>query len=1621
MNKRHLHLRNKGLVATWLWWLGMVCPLHAADQLGDLDNDGVATARDLVLLRGHLTGAAPLPPEKAVLADINGDGAVNQADVDELIREILQTREPEMLPSASVRETSPMNGEADCALTRETVVYFSMPLSPTASLDTTRFYAHFGGRKILGRVELSSDRRKATLFHLQPLPSNARVQVVLDGAGLTDLLGRPVALSQGSEGDGIFRMAFDTLSITPIEGTAISGRVFASEPGQGANGVTVDVPLAGVTVTVDGAEQTLRAVTDAMGNFTLSPCPAGSFFVHVDGRTSPQSSYPNGDYYPSVGKRWDAIAGSDENLAGNSDDTERGTIYLPRIRTGSMNAVSQTQDTVVEMPPSVLSEHPELEGLRLEVPANSLFADDGTRGGRVGIAPVPPDRLPSPLPLGLNPPLVITIQTDGATNFDRPVPVTFPNLPDPDTGRVLEPGETTALVSFNHDTGEWDVVGGMTVSEDGLTIITDRGVGVLQPGWHIPAPVTTVRADVGDAIDGDSVPTTECDWIGLGINSAAAITAAATLIFSAKIIAVASIGLGVADVAWDLHKGVQANALTVKPAVEASLEMVKSMEIVSTVDSAGTLKDMIFSVEKFRGNLRRMNPPGGAARYAKSVGKFLAAAGAVIDSIDAWNHGKNCFFSGERQATMTVASASQTDFKGVILDVETGIDEMLAAVSQIIGVKLAAHLGKDERLRLLYHNSKVYVYDMNGAPYRSKITGRNVVLSIADLLDEKILNDPVSLTTIADKAKMGISKTRQGLVALGPVEGIVSNWINQAENFTAGLMAPFPVRKSHNQIRFFVQSVDDDIVVQRGTFPSAGSVRITLAPTTPAVMWLFDPTTGAMGFKSFATPDQAGAAISLGSIPVGPPISNDTDGDLLPDVIEIGLGTNPNNPDTDGDGIPDGVEVRQGTDPLDGLIAQPKVIAQVPTSAPAVDVCALNNLAVTANGPRGISVFNALHGMNPLRIAEVDTPGNAVSVAASGTWVAVADFQGGLVLVDLSNPEQIGIRHQVVLPSPVVSVCFNGPIVYAGTSDGLVAEVDAQSGQVLRQTSFPYSSSHVQDLTVANEVLYVLQRGRLVTARLDGLSLQVSAQLTLSNPEGNNRWRLSPGEGWLYASHRNGVHIIDLRQDALLPQLGQSFQNAQAGWRQFVPTASGTGLGVTGPSETTPPGQVNFYQLNASGISPSQVRSFSISGGAHAVVVYNGMGYIAAGEGGLQVLNFRSFDNLGVPPTISLTSNGTLNHDNLTGLIESGRVARFGAVVSDDVQVRNVEFYVNGQLAATDGGFPFDFRFLADPERFNENTFTLRARASDTGGNLTWTPEYTITLAPETSLPELVSFFPTDNAVVFSLSQLSASFSKPIRDSTLAEGFRLLAAGGDGQFDTADDLVIPLQFTIREGTGLVLAQTESELAPGFYQIRLGNPLADLVGNLMPQPVTRSFRVMSNLDSDGDGIPDEWEILMGYDPFNPDSNGNGTLDGDEDFDGDGVPNRWEFVIGTDPRLVDSLGRGQPDGTLDSDNDGLPDWMEAQAGTNRFAADTDGDGFDDATEIASGMDPLVFNPSPILSTTSPPASFFNIGFPSLPEISTAVQSAPTSFYNAITETLPSQTIPVSSAKVSFQNNP
>lgn len=377
---------------------------------------------------------------------------------------------------------SPAPGEDDVSVTREAIIEFSDPIDPS-TVSERSVAARFSGEEIAARRYVAKDQRTVTLFWDEQLPASAEIQILVDGGALLNTQGEPVDVTGDGSPGGEEAYTFQTLSLSQVPGTVVTGRVFASElktVDMGTSQTTVNRPLAGVEIFVQGAPG-INTVTDSSGNFRLENAPAGEFFVYIDGRAVGETnagdptSYPDGPYYPFVGKKWRSIPGSEFNI---------GDFYLPLVEQGALQEVSETEETKIEFVDSVVENFPEFEGTELTVPPDSLFSDNGLRGGMAGISPVPPDRIPGQLPPGLDFPLVITVQTDGASNFDEPAPVCFPNLPNPQTGEKLEPGDKTALWSFNHDIGEFEVIGSATISEDGELACTDPGVGIPAPGWH---------------------------------------------------------------------------------------------------------------------------------------------------------------------------------------------------------------------------------------------------------------------------------------------------------------------------------------------------------------------------------------------------------------------------------------------------------------------------------------------------------------------------------------------------------------------------------------------------------------------------------------------------------------------------------------------------------------------------------------------------------------------------------------------------------------------------------------------------------------------------------------------------------------------------------------------------------------------------------------------------------------------------------------------------------------------------------------------------------------------------------------------------------------------------------
>lgn len=144
----------------------------------------------------------------------------------------------------------------------------------------------------------------------------------------------------------------------------------------------------------------------------------------------------------------------------------------------------------------------------------------------------------------------------------------------------------------------------------------------------------------------------------------------------------------------------------------------------------------------------------------------------------------------------------------------------------------------------------------------------------------------------------------------------------------------------------------------------------------------------------------------------------------------------------------------------------------------------------------------------------------------------------------------------------------------------------------------------------------------------------------------------------------------------------------------------------------------------------------------------------------------------------------------------------------------------------------------------------------------------------------------------------------------------------------------------------------------------GDTIPDLAEERLGLDPGNPFDAFDDPDADGAVTWREWEV--GLDPFDPDTDDGGQLDGfelcvgsdpelarddadaDRDDDGDGLPDLWEMSVGLDPTDAG-------DAAGDPDADGLDTRKEFELCTDPRNPDTDGDTVPDGVEVDRGTDP------------------------------------------------------------------
>jgi hypothetical protein len=568
--------------------------------------------------------------------------------------------------------------------------------------------------------------------------------------------------------------------------------------------------------------------------------------------------------------------------------------------------------------------------------------------------------------------------------------------------------------------------------------------------------------------------------------------------------------------------------------------------------------------------------------------------------------------------------------------------------------------------------------------------------------------------------------------------------------------------------------------------------------------------------------------------------------------------------------------LQQGLSLLGGRPTATGIVATIPLQGAATEVdlegSILNvtgQLAFVAEGKFGLGIINASQFAKPLLLGQIGTMGTATDVAVDArlSIAAVATNEGGLQLVDVSDPTAPQLLRSIHVDAHQVEV-FGG-IAYVG-ADGDLRSYDLQTGEQLQRISL--GSAPVTGMAREGETLYVMAGGTLRAITVQGTTMIARGSLSLPNLQGGGK--LFAGGGIVYTAN-NAAGFFDPFStiDASNPDhLTLITSQGGLGVAGNAVVANGSGLVLTTGNATGP--EVDLFGVPNPHVRGSFLTKFNLPGTGSGIAIGSGIAFVAAGTG-IEVVNYRAFDNLGQAPvvTISLSSNDV--DPSAPGLqLFEGTSLAVNVTASDDVQVRNVELLVNGQVIQNSVSFPFNLSTilpkLADAPG---GTVDLQVRATDTGGNSAVSNTIEVHLKQDMTAPALLDTSPADGAIRgLAFRSLMATFSEPIDPAGVnVSAFELL--GPSGVVDPDD---IQLRLDDRQ-----VQFTYPALPPGSYQwVIHSTNVTDVAGNpLGANDVVRHFEVRAATISWANPLGGFWDDPANWDGGRvPGPNDDVSLDG-----------------------------------------------------------------------------------------------------------------------------------------------
>ena len=1374
------------------------------------------------------------------------------------------------LAAFTVTKVSPAGGAVDVGTTQRPQVFFSRAVN-AATLTAGSLYATgTDGAVLPATIVPADDGSFAWLFFTNPMPGGSTITVHVVASAIR-------ALADGAFLGATDSYSFTTVSLAPVTGTKLVGRVVDPGPDlvpntfddirRGPDGIlhTADdvflLPIANAKIYILGREDQV-VYTDAQGFFELDDIPAGTVKVAVDGRTA--TNTPAGVFFPEmvmsaaikpgVVNTLMSTVGSDAATTANAGQQE---VYLPRIPTSALTAVSDTAPTMVvaNVASAPTLSAAQVAALSLMVPPGSAVGPDGKtlKGVTIGIATVPPELVKDMLPAGvLQHTFDITIQAPGVSTFTTPVQITFPNV------FGAAPGTKLNVLSFDHTTGLLVINGTATVSADGMAVVSDADGGIKAPGWHglVPPGWQPFLDALRDASNN------KCVIAGIDAANGAYELGKDTLAVSTKTAETVTGAIEGAEIGAEIGAlggplGVAGGAVVggIIGGGIAFFAADKALTIDGELTSALVDSATTIAVGKLTNKSQAEIGDELAKGFGQSLDKIIASKVPAVNAVTYSNDLLNLYRHTDDYANALKAlkdcldsAADQASQADQAVQPSTYPQQVLAAVTTALSLTQLSDADQQGLTKLVGSVLK------NPAALPTALQRHQSL--IADLVTINAFRSIGSLTdaqgAMVIAAVNDLNLNIGSLTASAPPVSVdqakVFSQLNPLLERVATATAAIPASTGAlSDATYYRYDFNGNTIFGKGSTPA--ELTAVLPPNTAVRVSLFDAKNMAIGKAVFVT-GVSGATGAAQHVVLTADTTADTTGDGIPDDAKYIVNAGTTKSDSLVPGIKDIVALQNGLKA--GALAPTGIVASALLAGQATAIVIATvpsnpaqQIAYVATGSQGLSVVDVSQATKPVTLAQIALPGTATGIAvdAARSIVAVADGIAGLALVDVFAPAAPKLTQLVAVPGPATAVALQDGIAYVASGRGVTA-IDIATGEI--RTTLDLKGGTLTALAFGINTLFTLDSNRVLRAiTITGDVLIARGSITVSAASSGLTVAGSTVYIGAYSNFAGGFSTVDgSNPDALVLLSGVDANNLGGG----AMALNGSGLALAVAPLAGPRGEpvngLDIVDVSDATDTSKFVTRFTLPATPRDVAIANGIAFVADGTAGLQVVNYLGVDTKGVAPKIAIRLDAADADTAKPGVqVVEGSTIRISPTVSDDVQVRNVELLVNGQVVANDPSYPFDFS-VAVPALAKGTTVTIQARATDTGGNATLSTTTTLDVVKDTLPPTVIATSVADGAKLFFVRSLQITFSEPIDPAKLASsGITLATKGPDGTFGTADDITTAITTNLRAGGQILSIIPRAYLAPGDYRLAISpSIIADRAGNALTAPIVFNFTI-----------------------------------------------------------------------------------------------------------------------------------------------------------------------------------